>query len=688
MSDSFSQITTYLSADASPHIQGLSRSERTGLTESLERLFSDLVDVVRPSVFVEVGAHEASFSREMSERYPSAKIIALEANPVVFEYYSVKLSGYKTLEYLNLAASDRSGEISLFVPEKIGDQQLPTLVRMASLNPLSTDKAVLKEVKVPTSSLNQLLESSKGRHCCLWIDVEGAIAQVLAGAEQVLAETDLLLCELESGSVWKDQALAVDVIQVLRDKGLIPVARDFQAAVQFNVLFIRESLLKQQAIQALLSGYVDQVEEFARPVLEDSLQDYLKFCKTTLCDSAPDFNMTLIADTGLERGLLQPKEAERLKVFSIFPDRIAEVLNVSPNFAPEATKVRSLCERAMVQLNRYSFADAQPAALELFQSVARPAPEIELTTGGSAWHYVRNFSKLSWSDAGIIPLISDQAGYALHQSFGGASPVELGHSFLGVVEGSSVYIHWLLDTLPRLLLAKNAGEDFERFDHILLATAQSGFHQYCLSKLGISMEKVVTRQVAGDYFKTTSFVTTSAPRQHSVTHPIVYQQVADFLKSTADFNPISSDATPAKIYVSRDKSARRKVVNEEELVHALHAFGYRRVFLEDLAQPEVIHLFGSAQCIVAPHGAGLANLIFANPGTKVIEMFSGHISFDYWIISSQLQLQYGVFQATPPGQQFVEWESLQDLPFFERNALNMHVNCQRLGQLLESAGMT
>ena len=99
-------------------------------------------------------------------------------------------------------------------------------------------------------------------------------------------------------------------------------------------------------------------------------------------------------------------------------------------------------------------------------------------------------------------------------------------------------------------------------------------------------------------------------------------------------------------------------------------------------------MFGSAQCIVAPHGAGLANLIFANPGTKVIEMFSGHISFDYWIISSQLQLQYGVFQATPPDQQFVEWESLQDLPFFERNAMNMHVNCQRLGQLLESAGMT
>ena len=438
----------------------------------------------------------------------------------------------------------------------------------------------------------------------------------------------------------------------------------------------------------MLIGYVERVKEFALPVSANLFDAYLEFCKTTLCDTAPFFDTALIAEAGLDRGLLDQSEAERLKVFSIFPDRIFQALNPAPNFDPESIKTRSLCQQEMVQLNSCSFADAEPAALKPFGSIACTAPEITLISGESSWHCVRNFTKLSWTEAGIIPSISDRRGLALHPSFDCTSPVELDHSFLAVVEGSSVYIHWLLDTFPRLLLAKEAGIDFNDFNHLVLATAQSRFHQYCLSKLGVPMDKVVTRQLAGNYFKTSSFVTVSAPREHCVAHPTIYQTVAEFLQDTAGFSKSTLDRSFSKIYVSREKASRRKVVNEEELVAVLELFGYKRVFLEDLDQPEVMRLFASAQCIVAVHGAGLANLIFSNPGTKVIELFSGHISKDYWIICSQLQLQYGIFQAMPPGRQTVGWKALQDIPFFERNAMNMHVDCSRLTRLLEDSGMT
>jgi capsular polysaccharide biosynthesis protein len=36
---------------------------------------------------------------------------------------------------------------------------------------------------------------------------------------------------------------------------------------------------------------------------------------------------------------------------------------------------------------------------------------------------------------------------------------------------------------------------------------------------------------------------------------------------------------------------------------------------------EQVGLFASASVIVAIHGAGLANLVFSRPGTKVIELF-------------------------------------------------------------------
>jgi capsular polysaccharide biosynthesis protein len=44
---------------------------------------------------------------------------------------------------------------------------------------------------------------------------------------------------------------------------------------------------------------------------------------------------------------------------------------------------------------------------------------------------------------------------------------------------------------------------------------------------------------------------------------------------------------------------------------------------------------------VAPHGAGLCNIVFCSPGTKVIEIFSPElVTLFYWKLSNQLGLDY------------------------------------------------
>ena len=76
-----------------------------------------------------------------------------------------------------------------------------------------------------------------------------------------------------------------------------------------------------------------------------------------------------------------------------------------------------------------------------------------------------------------------------------------------------------------------------------------------------------------------------------------------------------------RIYVSRENAERRRVLNDAELWLQLDARGYKKLRLEELSWREQINAFAHAREVVAPHGAGLANLVFSLAGTRVVEFF-------------------------------------------------------------------
>jgi capsular polysaccharide biosynthesis protein len=65
--------------------------------------------------------------------------------------------------------------------------------------------------------------------------------------------------------------------------------------------------------------------------------------------------------------------------------------------------------------------------------------------------------------------------------------------------------------------------------------------------------------------------------------------------------------------------------------------------LEDMPAADQIAMFQDAEFIVAPHGAGLANLLFCASGTKVLEL-SPDYEFRpfFWLMSNKLGLSHGV----------------------------------------------
>lgn len=106
---------------------------------------------------------------------------------------------------------------------------------------------------------------------------------------------------------------------------------------------------------------------------------------------------------------------------------------------------------------------------------------------------------------------------------------------------------------------------------------------------------------------------------------------ADALKAIAGMD---LDALPKRVFVGREHAANdprfRDSPGQDRLVAALQARGFDQLFMERLSPAEQIAAFHAADKIVAPHGAGLANMVFARRATDVVEIGNPQTQLHRW----------------------------------------------------------
>jgi len=73
-----------------------------------------------------------------------------------------------------------------------------------------------------------------------------------------------------------------------------------------------------------------------------------------------------------------------------------------------------------------------------------------------------------------------------------------------------------------------------------------------------------------------------------------------------------------RIFLARRHMKWRLLLNEDEIEHTLSGLGFETVFTEEMTVSEQIDIFQQADCIVAPNGSSLLNLIFAAPSVKLL----------------------------------------------------------------------
>jgi FkbM family methyltransferase len=208
----------------------------------LFRFFKDLCRTIDPSVVLEIGAHQAYFSRWAAEHLPRARVKAFEANPHTYANYAPKLAGTR-VEYRHLAVGSVTGEVQLNLPSKVPGKQPRRMTRMASLG-RHTEAHDNIQVTVPAVRLEDDLALDDADSVVAWIDVEGANEQVFAGFGTVLDRVQALFIEVERETTWEGQWLDVDVHRFLHARGFVPLARDLLRARrhQYNVVYARPPL--------------------------------------------------------------------------------------------------------------------------------------------------------------------------------------------------------------------------------------------------------------------------------------------------------------------------------------------------------------------------------------------------------------------------------------------------------------
>lgn len=174
------------------------------------------------------------------------------------------------------------------------------------------------------------------------------------------------------------------------------------------------------------------------------------------------------------------------------------------------------------------------------------------------------------------------------------------------------YFHWLADVLPRLYAVRELAARAT-----LLLPAQFERMDFVRSSLKLFDLGGVEFLPAGEtaFCERLLLPTHTAPSGN-------YRE--DLMRGLRELFAGAWAGAPSKagerVYISRGRAPKRRLVNEAEAVAVLEEFGFRAVHFEAHPFAEQVSIAQGARHLVSSHGAGLTNMLFMPEGGSVLEL--------------------------------------------------------------------
>ena len=242
--------------------------------------------------------------------------------------------------------------------------------------------------------------------------------------------------------------------------------------------------------------------------------------------------------------------------------------------------------------------------------------------------------------------------------------------------GANTYYHWLVDILPRIhLLAK--ADLLSRIDYFVMPAITTKFQRETLAFFEINESKIIEAKSTDFCLQAENLFVPSLPSLLGT----VNKWTTDFLREKLLSSALPDVSTGNRIYITRSNASSRRLLNEQKLIEFLQVKDFDIIDCEAYSVLEQAAIFRKADLIVAPHGSGLTNIIFCDPGATVIELFSStYIVPCYWTIANGCSLKYHYAHNE-------ETDLLPNEPYWNGKQGDFIFPEEKLAQILELSGI-
>lgn len=206
---------------------------RSKTAKLLREAFFSIADLSGASILFECGAHEAAASTTFCAT-AGKRAVAIEANPITFRLKTSAVA-CPAVTALNRGLGDAEGVATFHVPKGELAPGNASFLRKPGRDYTSFEVAV--------ETLDKLAQTYVQPEdvIALWVDVEGLALNVSKGAEALLRDNrcQVVMIEVETKSLWLEQALEKEVNEFMLTCGMTPILRDLEFPGQHNLIYVR-----------------------------------------------------------------------------------------------------------------------------------------------------------------------------------------------------------------------------------------------------------------------------------------------------------------------------------------------------------------------------------------------------------------------------------------------------------------